>query len=213
MTAIDASQGRPRRRRPYSARLGFDQCSLTELVTIIQSGDDWAWQAMVDRLSRPVWGVLSGFDVDRHLRNDAAAETWKSLYEHLDNVRDPESLPGWAGVVAANHMRRILRRRKHLHPCDDIERLLPDPDAAVSEPDRLVEAETRCVLSAAVERLSPREQAVVRCRTYTDEPVPLARIEADLGIPAGSVGPTLGRSMAKLRNDPEVAAFFPAVAT
>lgn len=201
--------GSDRRRRRYSSRLGFDRLSLTELVAHIQAGDEWAWQAMVDRLSRPVWGVLSGFNVDAHLRSDAAAETWKSLFEHLDNVREPERLPGWASVVAANHMRRILRRRTNLHPCEDIERMLADPDAAVAEPDHLIEAETRHVLAGAVERLSPREQIVVRSRAYTSEPVPLATIESDLGIPAGSVGPTLGRSVAKLRADPAVVAFFP----
>ena len=37
-------------------------------------------------------------------------------------------------------------------------------------------------------------------------------MENRLGIPSGSIGPTLGRCARKLRDDPELLAFFPEVA-
>lgn len=197
-------------RRPrtnYSTRLGYGALTLTELTHAIESGDDWAWQAVVDRLSRNVCIALSVFRVDSHLRNDAAAETWKTLFEHLGRIRDPERLPGWIAVVATNNMRKILRRRHGTTSFGEIEHLADV--SGVSDRDRVVEGEVTEMLRRAVDRLSSREQAVVRSRAYTDEPEPLAEMAQRLGIPSGSIGPTLGRGVSKLRTDPELLDFFP----
>lgn len=198
-----------RKRTSHSTRLGYGEMSLTELVGAIQDGDDWAWQALVERLSGTVKGALSTFRVDVHLRNDAAAETWKTLFEHLDRIRDVERLPSWAAIVAINNMRRILRRRTQSVLFGDMELLANI--IGVDDEDLVVEGEVREALVRAVGRLSGREQAIVRGRSYTDEPEPLAAMEERLGIPTGSIGPTLGRCMHKLRSDPEVVRLFPTV--
>lgn len=200
-----------RHRVSYSTRLGYGELTLTELVEAIEGGDEWAWQAVVDRLSRNVTGVLSQFNVDCHLRNDAAAETWKTLFEHLGRIRDPERLPGWIGVVAANNMRRILRSRAPLMSFGDMDQL--GEVTAVRDHDDVVDSEVKAMLGRAVERLSSREQAIVRCRAYTETPEPLASMEERLGIPSGSIGPTLGRSVSKLRDDSELQSYFPVFAT
>lgn len=198
-----------RRRTSYSTRLGYDELTVGELVQAIENDDDWAWQALVDRLSRNVWGALSVFNVDNDLRQDAAAETWKTLLEHLDRIRDTERLAGWIAIVAANNMRKILARRKRSLPISDVEML--NGVVGVDDPDPVVDGEIREALTRAVDRLSPREQAVVLGRAFTDEPEPLAVMEQRLGIPRGSIGPTLGRCVRKLRSDPELLAFFPGV--
>ena len=41
-----------------------------------------------------------------------------------------------------------------------------------------------------------------------DPPVPYAQISAELGIPAGSIGPRRGRCLDKLRRDPAIAALI-----
>ncbi|MEM8922060.1 MAG: sigma-70 family RNA polymerase sigma factor [Actinomycetota bacterium] len=181
---------------------------MPELVDAIRSGDDWAWQALVERLQQPVWGVLSRFQVDQHLKNDAAAETWKTLFEHIDQVREPDRLGGWVGVVAANHLRRMLRRRSSTSTHEDIDMVAFDPALLHLQADPVVERETRSVLDRAVARLSAREQLVVRARAYTDQPVPLAALGAGHAMPTGSIGPTLGRGVEKLRRDPEIMTFF-----
>lgn len=196
-----------RPRTSYSTRLGYGRQTLTELAQAIERGDDWAWQAVVERLSRNVCVALSAFRVDSHLRNDAAAETWKALFEHLGHIRDPERLPGWIAVVAANNMRKILRRRRSTMSFGEIEHLAEV--SGVTDRDQVVEGEVTEMLRRAVDRLSSREQAVVRSRAYTTEPEPLAEIEQRLGIPSGSIGPTFGRGVLKLRSDPELLDFFP----
>jgi hypothetical protein len=41
-----------------------------------------------------------------------------------------------------------------------------------------------------------------------DPPVPYAEISARLGIPVGSIGPSRGRCVEKLRRDPAIAALI-----
>ena len=60
-------------------------------------------------------------------------------------------------------------------------------------------------------QLSPREQQLIAVLTV-DPPVPYAEISARLGIPVGSIGPTRGRCLAKLRRHPAIAALISAEA-
>lgn len=181
--------------------------SLTELVRRIEGGDDQAWSALIRRLTPAVYSAVRKFDVDEEVRKDAMSEVWRILFERISTIEDPERLHKWVSVVACNHLITTLRRPEHrreLATDDDyIETTLP-----VEDPDDVVRCEVVELLDGAVARLSPREQLVVRGRAYTDDPQSLASMERRYGIPAGSIGPTLGRSLAKLRRDPQLRRFF-----
>lgn len=185
----------------------MDTRSLTDLVRAIEGGERRAWTALVRHLDPAVQGALRRFDVDHELRADAAAEVWRILFERLGSVRDPERLHGWVAVVATNQMVSLLRRpsrRREVAAAEEAIEIV----GAVHQTDRVVEDEVREVLERAVSRLSDREQTVIRSRALTDEPLPLASIERTYGIPAGSIGPTLGRGLSKLRRDPQLRRFF-----
>lgn len=185
----------------------MESWSLTELVAAIGDDDERAWSEVVRRLAPAVRSALGRFDVDDELRADAAGETWRVLFERLDTIRDPERLHGWISVVAANQLTSILRHSSRRREVVVLEEVF-DAVQPVDEEDRVVEAEVRHVLDQAVSKLSVREQMVIRCRALTDEPEPLESMERRHGIPVGSVGPTLGRGLRKLRRDPQLSAFF-----
>jgi DNA-directed RNA polymerase specialized sigma24 family protein len=56
----------------------------------------------------------------------------------------------------------------------------------------------RHVLWAAVSRLSARCQELLRIVAFAPRP-DYAAVAAELGLPVGSIGPTRGRCLAKLR--------------
>lgn len=181
--------------------------SLTELVAAIEAGDEQAWPVLVRRLTPAVNAAVRRFDVDHDLRADAIGEVWRVLFERLDTVRDPERLPGWVSVVASNQLTSLLRRASNVREVSMIEQAL-DSVSPVDQTDHLVEDEVRQVLVRALAKLSTREQTVIRCRALTDDPEPLDSMERRYGIPAGSIGPTLGRGLKKLRRDPLLIRFF-----
>ncbi len=181
--------------------------TMTQLVEEIESGADDAWTELVRRLQPTVQVVLRRFRVDEEVRNDVAGEVWRLLFERLDTIDDPERLRGWIAVVASNQMasalRRASRRREQSATSEVMERL-----ASVEDADRVVETEVGELLGRAVAKLTPREQTVIRCRAWTDSPESLESMERRHGIPAGSIGPTLGRGLRKLRRDPQLMRFF-----
>jgi RNA polymerase sigma factor (sigma-70 family) len=124
------------------------------------------------------------------------------LFERLDRVNQPERLHGWISVVASNRLVDLLRRPEYRFATAVLdEAQLADPSEDDPGP---LDPEVTLALTAAVERLSPREQTVLRARILTEEPIPLKEIERRFAIPQGSVGPTLNRSVAKLRTDPDL---------
>ena len=189
--------------RGPAARTGHDR-PYAELVRAIEAGDEAAWHQLISRLRPTVDRVLGCYRVDPQLRFDAAADTWEILLTNLGDVRHPERLEGWIATVARNRMNLHLRRRRRDCPTDDVDRLRVAQGPGAATPDPVVQEETREVLRRAVARLSPREQQVIRCRAYTDRPEPLQSMQDRLGIPVGSIGPTLGRGVAKLRRDRDV---------
>jgi DNA-directed RNA polymerase specialized sigma24 family protein len=71
----------------------------------------------------------------------------------------------------------------------------------------LLLAERHAALRQAFTRLPPPCQQLI-AMLLEDPPVPYAEISARLGIPLGSIGPSRGRCVEKLRRDPAVAALI-----
>jgi DNA-directed RNA polymerase specialized sigma24 family protein len=73
--------------------------------------------------------------------------------------------------------------------------------AAVHEPpvdERLLAAESAQVVRDALSRLPSRWQLLLEM-LMADPPMPYADISDELGLPVGSIGPTRGRCLARLR--------------
>ena len=85
---------------------------------------------------------------------------------------------------------------------------IPDQHADIAEQEVLL-AERHAALREALTRLPACCQQLLTL-LIEDPPVPYAQIGAQLGIPVGSIGPTRGRCLAKLRRDPAIAALIDA---
>ncbi|HCB06051.1 MAG TPA: sigma-70 family RNA polymerase sigma factor, partial [Nocardioides bacterium] len=78
---------------------------------------------------------------------------------------------------------------------DELARRLPDEGSAEAE---VVRRDSDGRLWNAVELLSERCQALLRIVAFEHRP-DYREIAADLGMPVGSIGPTRGRCLQKLR--------------
>ncbi|MEM9564223.1 MAG: sigma-70 family RNA polymerase sigma factor [Actinomycetota bacterium] len=173
---------------------------LIDLVAAVRTGTPGAWDDLVARLLPTIRAAVNRFDTDLALRDDAESEALRALFENLDAIEHPERLPGWIARVASNAAVDLIR-------VDQRQREAAMAEAASTtlemfDRDRLVESEVRAVLADAVGRLNQRERIVVTSRLLTEEPEPLKSIQARTGVPSGAIGPTLGRSLSKLRRDP-----------
>jgi RNA polymerase sigma factor (sigma-70 family) len=183
---------------------------VTDLVMRARDGDQRAWDAIVERYAPLVWSIcrryrLAGADAD-----DASQAVWLQLVGHIGQIRDPAALPGWLATTTARECGRIVRAARRTSPPGRV----PDPEdipdeQATSADGELLAAERHAALREALAGLPPPCQQLIALLAQ-DPPLPYAQISARLGIPAGSIGPTRRRCLAKLRRHPAIAALISA---
>ncbi len=168
---------------------------LSALVQAAARDDERAWNQIVDRFSGLVWHVVRGFRLPDAVAEDAYQTTWLRLTEHLDRIRQPESLAGWLARTARNECLRTIRLSQREHLTDE-----PDePDQGGHDVDvRHLTSERDAVLWAAFATLGDRCQQLLRL-LLADPPVPYETISEMLDMPIGSIGPTRARCLQKLR--------------
>ena len=182
---------------------------LDTLVAGALAGHDAAWNALVDHLHRVVWKAVNMMTTDPDVRDDAFAATWLRLAERLDTIREPEKLPGWLVTTATNEVRQIVRRRgpealslsgawrqDDDRPGELADRLVGDDGEHTRG---VVRDEERSQVRAAFARLDPGCREIITVLVLADPPIPYDEASEILERPVGSLGPTRGRCLDKLK--------------
>jgi RNA polymerase sigma factor (sigma-70 family) len=184
--------------RAYLDQLEADRLRrlLNEMVAAAGGGDQTAWSDLVARFRGRVIRVARAHGLDPHQADDVAQETWLRLFRNLDTVRDPFSLGAWIETTARRESLRALvgRRREELTGEDvGVERpVLDDGDAELEE--------RKAALAGGLRKLNRRQRALME--SLLAEPAPsYAELSARIGIPIGSIGPTRGRCVKRLRQE------------
>ena len=189
-----------------------DTPPVTDLVMRARTGEKQAWDALVERYAPLVWSICRRYRLGAADVQDAGQSVWLHLVEQLGNLRDPAALPGWLATTTQHECARAVRaannpRLAALAP--EIEDI-PGAATGMAEQELLI-AERHAALREAFSDLPPCCQQLIAL-LIEDPPVPSAQISARLGIPVGSIGPTRGRCLDKLRSDPAIAALISAEA-
>jgi len=175
-----------------------DAPDVASLVRRAAEGDRHAWEGLVDQYARLIWSITADFKLMDSDAADVAQTTWLRLLQHIDRIEYPDRVGSWLAATARNECLRSLAARKRVvlgH--DDVEL-----DSAVAHgpaiDERLLADESAQVVRDALSRLPRRWQRLLEM-LMADPPVPYADISDELGLPIGSIGPTRGRCLARLR--------------
>ena len=183
-----------------------DDPSVTDLVTRAMNGDEQAWDALVERYTPLVWSICRRHRLGDADADDVGQSVWLQLTAQLDKVRDPAALPGWLATTTRRECVRVVEAARRSQASGYVLESIPDEQMGMAEHELLV-AERHAALREAFTRLPPCCQWLIAL-LIEDPPVPYAQISARLGIPAGSIGPSRGRCLEKLRRDPAIAALI-----
>jgi RNA polymerase sigma factor (sigma-70 family) len=171
---------------------------LASLLEGARHQQDGALDDIVADLSPLLWQVARAQGIDRAASEDVVQTTWLSLLRSLDDIRTPDALIGWLVTVTRREAWRVRDASRRQQPVDEAMFVsLRDTDSAPDE--QFVDHEGRRALWAAVNKLSPRCQELLRIVAFVHRPNYDAVAEA-LGLPRGSIGPTRGRCLQKLRD-------------
>ena len=150
-------------------------------------------------ISRGSSGPLPGnFELLESDAADVVQTTWLRLLEHIDRIEHPDRVGSWLAATARNECLRNLAARKRvvLGPDDAELGVLVAHDPEID--DRLLADERDQTVRDALSRLPRRWQRLLEM-LMADPPASYAEISDQLDLPIGSIGPTRGRCLARLR--------------
>jgi len=177
---------------------------VTALVTRAANGDQRAWDVLVERYAPLIWSICRRYQLDGADADDVGQTVWLQLADHLGEFRQPAALAGWLATTTRRECARARETQAAGYVLDD--ESIPDAQTPTAEQE-LLAAERDAALRAAFTRLPSCCQQLIALLTG-DQPLSYAQISAQLGIPAGSIGPRRGRCLGRLRRDPAIAALL-----
>ena len=173
--------------------------STEALVTAAVAGEHQAWSQLIDRYAVLIRSVCRAHRLCDADTDDVAQLTWLRAVEHIGRLRDPDRFGAWVCTTARRECLRVLHGRKRVVPtADEVREPLyaehVDPDEVA------LAAERRAAVRHALTTLPPRQQRLLRL-LHADPSPSYEAIGEQLDMPIGSIGPTRGRALERLRKE------------
>jgi RNA polymerase sigma factor (sigma-70 family) len=170
---------------------------LAASLTRAKDGDSAALDSVVKELNPLLWHVARSQGLSDEDAADVVQTTWLELVRQLWAIRSPLALTSWLVRATKREAWRVNARRRKSSGVGP--EALDDAPADVPAPDhQLLTHERDRTLWRHFARLSQRCRTLLELVAHADRPDYASIIEA-LGMPHGSIGPTRGRCLAKLR--------------
>ena len=172
-----------------------------------QGGDRAALDRLVTLMTPLLWHTVRSQGVDAVAAEDVVQTIWMRLLHSSSSIRDPQTVVKWLLTAARREAWRISKRaRADIMKTATLfgqegEEVTGLPVQRDQGPEEVVFREDRQrQLWEHVQHLPDRCRELMRIIAFADRP-DYALIAESLGMPVGSIGPTRGRCLAKLRQE------------
>jgi RNA polymerase sigma factor (sigma-70 family) len=168
------------------------------LFAAFQAGDEAKMADLVTMLTPILWHTVRAQNVDQAAAEDVMQTTWLALVRAAAGIAEPKAVLQWLLVTAKREAWRVVKADRRVEPqdfedtVDTMTGYEPSPESSVLDSvgnDRLW---------GHIGQLPERCRELLRVIAFADRP-DYASIAEALGMPIGSIGPTRGRCLAKLR--------------
>jgi RNA polymerase sigma factor (sigma-70 family) len=170
---------------------------MERLVLAARQGRSGAFGELVTELTPMLWHVARATGLQAPDAEDVLQNVWLSLVSHLDTIHTPAALTSWLITTTRREAWRTMSVGRRQHPVDQ-EWFTTIPDAGSDAEARLIMKDEQRELWEAFRRLPGRCQKLLRIVAFVPRP-DYDVVAARLGMARGSVGPTRGRCLDKLR--------------
>ena len=167
-----------------------------ELVLNIQNGQSEAEGALYEKYSAKVYYLALRESKSSHDAEDVRAETFLRLLQAIrrNQIRSADALPAFILGVTRNVLRELYARRNQ---GGEVVELFPEHLSTPSHERMLLDREVRVAVQKTLDRLKPREQAVLRMHFY--EELPTEEIAARTAIPSERIRLVKSRALKRFR--------------
>ena len=167
-----------------------------QLVSRCRSGEQAAWNELVERFSRYVYAIcFQAFRLPPHDAEDVFQEVFARVYQHLDRLRSDEAIRPWIAQLTRRLCIDRLRSGGREGPAD-----LESVDAAVLD-ETLAGLDEALTVRACLDAVGdPCREILDRffCRDESYKAIGDA-----LDIPAGTIASRISRCLAKVEDELE----------
>jgi RNA polymerase sigma factor (sigma-70 family) len=171
-----------------------------DLLAACLSGEQTAWDALVDRYSALIYSIPFKYGFDDADAADIFQSVCVTLVEKLATIRAPRGLAAWIITTTSRQCIAFARSRGR-----EQARSMPDGSAGIepTDPDLLPEdellaLERQHVVRTAVNQLPENCRQLVEA-LFSDAHTSYEQAARHLAIPTNSLGPTRTRCLERLR--------------
>ena len=167
------------------------------LFRAFREGDEARMGDLVALVTPILWHTARAQRLERELAEDVVQTSWLALVRSADSIADPQAVLQWLIVTVRREAWRVVKRDARVEPrefeSDDVP---TSPEAAPEE--QVLRDDNASRLWQHVAHLNDRCRELLRVIAFAERP-DYASVAESLGMPVGSIGPTRGRCLAKLR--------------
>ena len=168
-----------------------------EVFQRYRDGEPQAMGELVAMLTPILWHTVRAQRLDRETTEDVLQTTWLALVRGAESIADPRAVLQWLIVSARREAWRVMRYHSRQLPYEIAEDAVQTPDDELPE-SVVLRGTSEKLLWSHVAELPERCRALLRVIAFADRP-DYPELARSLGMPMGSIGPTRGRCLAKLR--------------
>ena len=162
-----------------------------------RDGDQSKMGELVALLTPIMWHTVRAQNLGRDSAEDVIQSAWLALVRSADTISDPRAVLQWLIVTVRREAWRVAKIDNRAEPQDfESDDLIAPGDAAPES--TVVRASVDDALWTHIAKLPQRCRELLRVIAFADRPDYVALANA-LGMPVGSIGPTRGRCLGKLR--------------
>lgn len=173
-----------------------------ELIIACRAGLETAWETIVYKYQNLIFSIPRRAGLDGDAASDVLQEVFKTLFEKLDSIEQPQFLRAWLTTTARHKTIHYIQREKRgkIQPLFDEENEInyEVPDRALLPDEVLVRLEKDIQIETALSKIDDRCRRLVTMLYLEAEQIPYQEIADALGLPVGSIGPTRARCLKKL---------------
>jgi RNA polymerase sigma factor (sigma-70 family) len=135
--------------------------------------------------------------LDAASAEDVLQTVWLTLVRKSDTITEPVALLQWMVVTTKREAWRVAKNQGRFKT-DDLESSSAPANNGASIEDAILRDDSDSRLWRHIAALPERCRTLLRVIAFADRP-DYAELARALGMPQGSIGPTRGRCLAKLR--------------
>jgi RNA polymerase sigma factor (sigma-70 family) len=177
--------------------------SLAEQVarafTAYRDGDSEAMSGLVDATTALLWHTARAQGLNQVQAEDVVQNTWMLLVQHAAVINDPRAVLKWLITTTRREAWSSSKKSRREDMREDMGDALDDLPPVANGPEQMVvRGHDQRVLWTHFAALSQRCQQLLRVVALAERP-DYSQVAEALGMPVGSIGPTRGRCLAKLK--------------